>query len=72
MPSERSPDLTSAIRLLPCLGCPFGGRAIEEVVGTYLSYLNGERRLRFDTRQFPHLPKACCRQARPDVDALIA
>jgi hypothetical protein len=68
MPSERSPDLAFAIRLLPCLGCPSGGRAIEEVIGVYL---NGEKR-RFDNRRMPFLPKSCCKQARPDGDAMVA
>jgi len=75
MPSQpaRSPDLTSAVRLLPCLGChsAVAAKAIEEVVAGYVSWLRGGRRPPEDKRRLPHLPRTCCRQTKPDVAAMV-
>jgi len=75
MPSAPTQSPSSASRLLPCLGCRSAAsvKALEEIASDYLNYLRGERRLRFDDdRRVSYLPRACCRQVKPDVDALVA
>jgi hypothetical protein len=73
--SKQSPSSASASRLLPCLDCrsAASAKALEEIAVDYLNYLRGERRLRFDDdRRLPYLPKACCKQAKVDVNAMVA
>jgi len=71
MPRSPNQQHRSASKL-PCLTCQRGTAAREEIITSYLNFLRGERRLRFDDRPRPLLPRACCKQAKPDVAALIA
>ena len=68
--TKSAPDPTQliprVIKMLPCLACPKNERALEEVAATFLQTLHGERPPLPDGRTFRFLPKACCKQVKPE------
>jgi hypothetical protein len=57
--------------LLPCFDCRHGAKALEEIAAAYAAHQRDEQRVR-DGRRLEYLPRTCCRQAKPDMNAMIA
>jgi len=62
------------IKLLPCLACSRGERAIEEIAQVYLACMHSEPPPRPDHQKtFRFLPRSCCKQVRAiDPESLVA
>jgi hypothetical protein len=61
---------SKACKVLPCLACDRGERAVLEVIGIYLLAMNGQLPPKLDGQL---LPKTCCRRrAAVDLETLVA